>query len=236
MTRPETGLAEIISRSRHILLDFDGPVCTVFARTPASTVAERLRNALETAGITLPPHVQAEDDPMEVFRIAARLGHGEAERAQRELTRLETLAVNTARPTPGAADLIAVAHQAERTVTIVSNNSGHAISRYLASRHIPAHITAIIGRDDPDPARMKPSPYRVHEAIGALGASPRECAFIGDSPSDVLAGHLAGVTVIGYANTPGKADQLTQAGADAVTTDLAEITTALRAQTESGLA
>jgi hypothetical protein len=40
---------------------------------------------------------------------------------------------------------------------------------------------------------------------------------------------LAGVPVIGYANKPDKADALIRAQADAVTTDLAEITTALRA-------
>jgi len=37
-----------------------------------------------------------------------------------------------------------------------------------------------------------------------------------------------GVPVIGYANKPGKAGLLRQAGADAVTTGLDEITTALR--------
>jgi beta-phosphoglucomutase-like phosphatase (HAD superfamily) len=114
-------------------------------------------------------------------------------------------------------------------VTIVSNNSGHAISQYLAVHHLPAHVVRIIGRDDSDPERMKPSPSRVREAVGTLDAQLGECAFIGDSPSDVLAGRLAGVAVIGYANKPGKADQLTHAGADAVTTELAEITTALRA-------
>jgi hypothetical protein len=43
-----------------------------------------------------------------------------------------------------------------------------------------------------------------------------------------LAGHLAGVAVIGYADKPGKAQALAGVQAAAVTTDLAEITTALR--------
>ncbi len=46
--------------------------------------------------------------------------------------------------------------------------------------------------------------------------------------TDVLAGLLGGVAVIGYANKPGKAETLARAGARAVVTDLAEITTALR--------
>jgi beta-phosphoglucomutase-like phosphatase (HAD superfamily) len=44
----------------------------------------------------------------------------------------------------------------------------------------------------------------------------------------VLAGHLAGVAVIGYADKPGKVQALADVQAAAVTTDLAEITTALR--------
>ena len=43
-----------------------------------------------------------------------------------------------------------------------------------------------------------------------------------------FAGHLAGVAVIGYADKPGKAQALAGVQAAAVTTDLAEITTALR--------
>jgi beta-phosphoglucomutase-like phosphatase (HAD superfamily) len=49
---------------------------------------------------------------------------------------------------------------------------------------------------------MKPSPYRVREAVNRAEAEADECAFIGDSVSDVLAGRLAGVAVIGFANRP----------------------------------
>jgi beta-phosphoglucomutase-like phosphatase (HAD superfamily) len=63
---------------------------------------------------------------------------------------------------------------------------------------------------------------------GILNATLPGCAFVGDSTSDVFAGRLAGMPVIGYANRPGKAELLRQAGADAVTTGLDEITTALR--------
>jgi len=235
MTGPETGLREIIGRSRHLLLDFDGPVCSIFAGTPAPVIAGVLRQRLRAAGITLPPEATTEGDPLEVFRIAANLGDDVAELANRELTRLETLAVTTAQPTLGAADLITAAWQTGRTVSIVSNNSGHAITQYLTVHHVLAHITAIVGRDDADPALMKPSPYRVRIAVGSLRAEPEDCVFIGDTLTDVLAGLLGGVTVIGYANKPGKAEALIHAGAQVVTTDLAEITTALRATPSAAL-
>jgi beta-phosphoglucomutase-like phosphatase (HAD superfamily) len=74
---------------------------------------------------------------------------------------------------------------------------------------------------------MKPSPYQVRIAVGSLQAEPEECVFIGDTVTDVLAGLLGGVAVIGYANKPGKAEALAHAGARAIVTDRAEITTAL---------
>jgi len=75
---------------------------------------------------------------------------------------------------------------------------------------------------------MKPSPYRVREAVSLLDAEHSECVLVGDSTTDVLAGLLAGVAVIGYADKPGKAQALADVQAAAVTNDLAEITTTLR--------
>ena len=121
-------------------------------------------------------------------------------------------------------------------MTIVSNNSGTAITAYLAVHQLTDYIRASSARDDSDPERMKPSPYRVREAVGLLDAEHPNARFVGDSPSDVLAGHLAGITVIGYANKPAKADALDRVQAAAVTSDLAEITTALRASTSRRVA
>jgi beta-phosphoglucomutase-like phosphatase (HAD superfamily) len=56
---------------------------------------------------------------------------------------------------------------------------------------------------------MKPDPHRVRAVVDVLDADNTECALIGDGTADVLAGLLAGVTVIGYANRPDKAEILT---------------------------
>jgi phosphoglycolate phosphatase-like HAD superfamily hydrolase len=105
---------------------------------------------------------------------------------------------------------------------------GAAIAAYLADHLLTGHIRAIVARDDHDPERMKPSPYRVREAVALLDADNAECTFVGDTTSDVLAGHLAGIAVIGYANKPGKAEALADVQAAAVTNDLAEIIAAVR--------
>jgi hypothetical protein len=42
-TPPSSDLDTIVSRTRHLLMDFDGPICSIFAGLPAATVADRLR-------------------------------------------------------------------------------------------------------------------------------------------------------------------------------------------------
>ena len=178
----------IVRRSAHVLLDFDGPVCAIFGGITAPAVAEQFRTALRRVPIKLPPAVRDTDDPLEVFRQVADLGPDIAETAQRILTRLETRAARAARATPGSSDLMRTAHATGHTVTIVSNNSSAAIAAYLGDHRLTRYVTAVVGRDDADPALMKPSPYRVREAVSQLDAKPGETFFIGDSPSDVVAG------------------------------------------------
>jgi phosphoglycolate phosphatase len=223
-------LPKIIGGTRHILLDFDGSICSIFDGVTAQAVADQLRRRLGAAGFELPGDTFGAGDPLDVLRDAWTLGRRAADRAQRVLTDLEIEAVRSARPTPGAAGLITAADQTGRTVTIVSNNSPEAIVEYLVSHDVPAHIRTIYGRDDADTAHLKPHPYRIHKAITGLGAfaSPGHCAMIGDSPSDVTAARRARVAVIGYASRPGQRELLAGAGPDAIIANLAEITAALR--------
>jgi HAD superfamily hydrolase (TIGR01509 family) len=221
-------LWQIASSTRHLFLDFDGPICAVFAGVANSTVAGQLRDSLHAAGIPVPVEVEGEPDPLEVFQAVATVSPEAAATAQQLLAAFEARAVATAKPTPGSADLIITAYRTRRTVTIVSNNSEAAIRAYLSDHRLSDYVRAVLGRDH-DPGKMKPSPYRVRMAVMSLGTDPRECMFVGDSPTDVIAGRLAGVPVIGCANKPGKADTLTRAQADAVTTDLADISAAFRA-------
>ncbi len=163
-----TELRQILASTRHLLLDFDGPVCSVFAGTPARS-ARQLRDSLTAAGFTVPGEAQDQDDPLEVFRAMARTSDDAAILAQHVLTALEVRAVKTAQPTHGSADLIITAHRTGRTVTIVSNNSGDTITTYLSDHHLTDYIKAVVARDDHDQDRMKPSPYRVREAVRDAG-------------------------------------------------------------------
>ena len=51
---PSVELRSIIGRTRDLLLDFDGPICNLFAGLPAPTVAAQLRELLDLNGKPLP--------------------------------------------------------------------------------------------------------------------------------------------------------------------------------------
>jgi phosphoglycolate phosphatase-like HAD superfamily hydrolase len=222
-------LREIIGAARHVLLDFDGPVCWLFAVTGAAEVAAKLREGVQAAGFPVPGEASDESDPMAVFRAVSTAAPQAAATAHRVLGELEKRAAETARPTPGSAELIAAARRSGRTVSIVTNNAVTAVSAYLGGHGLAGHIGLIVGRDDAGHEGIKPSPYPVREAVGRLEAEPAECVLVGDSDEDVRAGQQAGVPVIGFAYRAGKIGAMARAGPDAVVTDLTGITTALDA-------
>jgi hypothetical protein len=51
-----------------LLLDFDGPICSIFAGYPAPRVAAELVALLDVEGVAVPPEVRGEGDPLAVLR------------------------------------------------------------------------------------------------------------------------------------------------------------------------
>ncbi|MEV4843943.1 HAD-IA family hydrolase [Micromonospora matsumotoense] len=218
-------LAKVIDRARVILLDFDGPVCSIFAQHPASTVAHELRRLLVDQAVTLPPEILAERDPLAVLRFSATLGRPAVVRLVDEaMTRKEVTAARTAEPTPYGREVIVAAQQTGRRVAVVSNNSAQSVRAYLKGRRLTPYVHPVIGRPEAAPERMKPDPFPVLAAVRELGTEPADCVLVGDSVSDIEAAHAAGVAAIGYANKPGKRERF--AAADAVIDSMAELVTA----------
>jgi len=105
-----TDLEALLTRAWYLRLDFDGPVCDVYAGLPAPEVVRMLRDQLAAEGIDLPDDHLPSDDPLDVFRGTSQLSRETAIAVQQLLTRLEVQAIATARPTPGTAELINHAH------------------------------------------------------------------------------------------------------------------------------
>jgi HAD superfamily hydrolase (TIGR01509 family) len=220
-------LVRLLAETGPILLDFDGPVCSIFANYPAPNVADNLRALLAGRNIRMPDAIVGETDPLEVLRWTATLGKPELTRDVEDALRADELrAASSATPTPYAREVIVAARQAGRSVVIVSNNSDPAIAEYLTAHRLTC-VSPVIGRVYAEPDRMKPSPEPILRAVIALDAKPKHCVLVGDSLTDITGSRAAGVRVIGYANKPPKIESFTKAGADFVVTSMAEVAAAL---------
>lgn len=229
MTSPGTdaaALGAIIARTRYLLLDFDGPICSIYAGLPAPTVAEKLRQLFPDE---LPDNIANTTDPIEVFTYSATISDEMAARVEAEMADLEVAAVPTAEPTPYVHEVIASASESGRTIGVVSNNSLRAVKAYMDRHGLSDGIALVVARTSHDPALLKPSPHLINEAARGLNADPAETALVGDSFTDIEAAHDANVASIGYANRPGKRDRMAKLQAGAVIGSMADLALSLRA-------
>jgi phosphoglycolate phosphatase len=223
------GLSELLARTQHVLLDFDGPICSVFATITSTAVASRLSKILTGAGITPPAEITDTDDPFNILHYALAYAPELAATVEAAFRAEEVAVVVTAAPTPGAAETIQACHDTGRTVAIVSNNSHDAVHTYLTTHQLADQINYISARTPADATRLKPHPHLVTQATQALNAEPAACVLTGDSITDIQAAHAAGVPAIGYANKTNKPARFTDTGvAVTVIAHMIDLATALR--------
>jgi phosphoglycolate phosphatase len=130
-------------------------------------------------------------------------------------------------PTAGVAGLLHSAAAAGVPVVVVTNNAPEAARAFLDRHGLCDLVHAVIGRDPERPDLMKPDPALIDQAAALLDTDPASAVLIGDSVTDVQAGHARGVRVIGYAKHARRGRELTEAGVDDVTADLGAIRVAL---------
>lgn len=225
-----TGLGSLLATASVLLLDFDGPVCRLFAGYPAPTIADQLRGIVTAHRYPVSADM-ADQGPHGVLRLAADQGDPDLTRElTKALRQAEVAATATAEPTPGLTDLLHAAQQTGRRVAIVSNNAVEAVHAYLAHHQLAQAFSTVIGRaDDTEPHQLKPSPFLVNLALRALDVAPAAAVLVGDSVTDIQAARSASVPVIGYANKPGKRQAMIDAGVNDVIEALKQLADTLRA-------
>ncbi|MCE7078838.1 HAD family hydrolase [Streptomyces sp. ST2-7A] len=224
--KPQQELSKLLSGVRTLLVDFDGPFCSVFAGLNADEVAERMRRQLADAEHDVRPDWKAENDPLALLRRIAHEAPGSVPDADRILADLETEAARLARPNPQMSAVLDAAVHSGRDVIVVSNNAGSAIRCYLENHRLTHRVNKVVGRRPGEPESMKPSPCLLLDAMEP-GRDASGYIFIGDAVRDVEAGHAADVLTIGYANKERKERFLINAGAAVVVTSLLPLAEAL---------
>jgi phosphoglycolate phosphatase len=221
-------IARILANTDALLLDFDGPICSVFAGFPASVVAGQLAEILNEAGHELPPDVAAATDPFDLLHYAATLGPHEAELVNAAFRAHEIEAIHSAEPTPGAHELIEAWKQTGRRLAVVSNNSRTSVEIYLDLHGLRHRVDSVSARTSADTSLLKPRPHLVEQAVQAIGARSDRSTLVGDSVTDVYAAKAAFVGSIGYANKPGKIERLAGEMPTAVVTSLSLLVVPVR--------
>ncbi len=211
-----TTAAELIASSKALLLDFDGPVTALMPPPANAYAADHARAALE--GVELPEEIASTTDHLTVLRFTAERFPDRLPIVERGCTEAEVACARECDPSPEIRGLLASAERGAIPVAIVSNNSEAAVRVFLSRFEWASGIKTLACRTPAEVSRMKPDPYLVAEAAALLDVDPGECAFVGDSVSDVRAGQAAGVSVIGLAKTVRRGQELSAAGADALLT------------------
>lgn len=197
--------SQLIADSAGLLLDFDGPVCDVYAGADPSAIAQDVAAAFELDIDTT--------DPLELISHALATG-GPVDEIHQALAATEVAAVQTATETPGARQLIENYHS---PIAIVSNNASQAIEAWLRKAGLESQVDVVTGRD---PRRMKPNPWPLEISARAIDRQIDRCVFIGDSLSDFQAALNAGSPVIALANKPNKTAAFEDAGCTTIVQSL----------------
>ncbi|MEU0989015.1 HAD family hydrolase [Streptomyces sp. NPDC005953] len=224
---PPAAIAALFSAAGCVLFDFDGPVCRLFGRHPAASVAAGLREWAERripGGVSVEPG--AEDDPLALLRAVADSHPGDpvVQELEHRLTGEEVRAARKAEPTPGAGALIRGLHRAGYRLAVTTNNSPDAAHQYLArvglSEFFAGHVH---GRAPEEPKLMKPDPHCLRRALDTTGSTPDESLMIGDSVADGEAAARLGVPFLGYARDGAKRSLLLESGAVHVVSSMVEL-------------
>jgi phosphoglycolate phosphatase-like HAD superfamily hydrolase len=128
----------------------------------------------------------------------------------------ERTAARIAEPSAHAADLLDFGVRSRVPVAVVSNNADAAVREFFGVHGWMPRVGSFACRTLENVRQMKPDPYLLLAACTALGIRPARSVFVGDSVSDVTAGHACDMPVIGIAKNAQRAVDLIDAGAHAV--------------------
>lgn len=209
----------LVEQASAVLLDFDGPICAVFAGYLAPDVATAVSAVAAQLGVPLIPADPT--DPISVFRATAGKPAHVIHAVETALKEAEAAALSQTEPLPGTAAVLRELRANGAALAIVTNNAAEPVSAFLLRHGLDPYIEVVIGREPERPDLLKPTPTLVNRALAALGVSPARAVFVGDSISDIQAGFAAGVPTIGFANKPGKLQRLQHAGATAIIDSMA---------------
>lgn len=209
---------------RLALFDCDGTLVDgqagVIAAMEAAFASARLpapdrHQVRRIVGLSLPQAIRLlAPDADEDTRVAADLAYREAFRAAREAGSLVEPLYD------GIADLVGELGRDGWLLGVATGKSQRGLNHCLAMHGLSAHFVTL---QTADHHPSKPHPSMIDTALAETGADRATCVMIGDTQYDMAMAVNAGVRAIGVDWGYHSADELREAGAEAVARDPAHL-------------
>lgn len=122
---------------------------------------------------------------------------------------------------PNVKETIRQMHCAGVTITIASSRSHQSLQMYADAMELTPYLSLILGADDVSHAKPHPEPVLI--TMRRFGVSPSHTLVVGDTKYDILMGCSADARTCGVTYGNGTADELRDAGADAIVADFADV-------------
>lgn len=195
-------------RRRFAIFDLDGTLVDSLPdllRALNTLLAENGRHALETDDVRM---MVGDGVHKLVERGFEATGAAAGEQldalAGRFVQLYEGHTIDHSRPFPGAGQALRDLTAAGWQLAVCTNKPYQASMEMLDGLGLAQHLAVVTGGDS-CPYR-KPDPRHVLATVAALGATPAETVFVGDSPNDAQAAKAAGLALVlvsfGYTRVP----------------------------------
>lgn len=219
---------------RVALTDFDRTLTRLFDRTALQAAYLDLVAFYERRGLPV-DSLSDEADPYTVWNAAYHWMQRNFppnrieevnRRAAHRLAQHELRAAGSARLFEGVDHTLRWLRRSGLAVLVVSNNSTSALRRALRINRVARHVGRVFGRGHRfGMDEMKPRPVLILAALMHVQVAAKYAFFVGDSPTDMLAGRSAGVLTIGVCTGKASKEELFAAGAHHCITSFAELQT-----------
>jgi HAD superfamily hydrolase (TIGR01509 family) len=213
----------LVTSFHTILFDLDGTLIDHFAAIHRSYV-----HTLPRLGLPAPTLAQVRaavgggiENAMRTFVPEARLA--EALRIYRAFWDVHML--EGVKPLPGAVELLRALHARGIVCAVLTNKHGPSSRATCDFLQLTPYLSAVIGATDTP--WLKPQPEFTRHALELLHAEPSTALLVGDSPYDVQAAHADGLPCWAVSTGTHTANQLRDANAEKVFSDLGELAAAL---------
>lgn len=122
---------------------------------------------------------------------------------------------------PHAEDVLENFEKKKIRMGIVSSRLVKSCEHWLKEFGVDHHFEVVLGRDTFE--NPKPAPDGILLACQKMEVDPKECIYIGDNATDVLAAKACGATSIGLVSTPEKQQEIEDSNPDYLIHDLEEL-------------